>query len=87
VLTDIVNASLTESTVPQSFRQAIVRPLLKKPDLDREVFKNYRPGKSIAFELNVCTKKITFITGKPCRRTKIIPNRFDFIYEKCVEFV
>ncbi len=30
VITDIINASLRESTVPQSFREAIVRPLLKK---------------------------------------------------------
>ena len=51
VLTDIVNASLTESTVPQSFRQAIVRPLLKKPDLDREVFKNYRPVSKVQYQI------------------------------------
>jgi hypothetical protein len=30
LITDIVNASLKESTVPQSVRQAIVRPLFKK---------------------------------------------------------
>ena len=51
VLTDIVNASLTESTVPQYFRQVIVRPLLKKPDLDKEVFKNYRPVSKVQYQI------------------------------------
>ena len=56
VVTDIVNASLTESTVPQSFRQAIVRPLLKKLGLDNEVFKNYRPVSNLPFVSKVLEK-------------------------------
>ena len=39
----IVNKSLCEAEVPSDFKQAIVRPLLKKPGLDKEVLKNYRP--------------------------------------------
>ncbi|CAC5407956.1 unnamed protein product [Mytilus coruscus] len=42
-ITDIVNTSLSEQCVPLSFKQAVVRPLLKKPSLDEEVLKNYRP--------------------------------------------
>lgn len=56
VITDIVNASLTESTVPQSFKQAIVRPLLKKLGLDKEVFKNYRPVSNLPFVSKVFEK-------------------------------
>jgi hypothetical protein len=33
---DIVNKSLSEQCVQASFKQAIVRPLLKKPNLDKE---------------------------------------------------
>ena len=41
-----INGSLTESKVPLSFKKAIVRPLLKKTSLDKEVLKNYRPVSS-----------------------------------------
>jgi hypothetical protein len=36
-ITDIVNKSLSEQCIPASFKQAIVRPLLKKPNLDKEM--------------------------------------------------
>lgn len=49
IITDIINASLTDSCVPQYFKQAIVRPLIKKPGLDSEIFKNYRPVSNLPF--------------------------------------
>ena len=39
----IINASLQSGIFPSSFKTAIVTPLLKKPSLDPEQFKNYRP--------------------------------------------
>ena len=48
-ITDIVNKSLSEQCVPASFKQAIVRPLLKKPNLDKEILKNYRPVSNLPF--------------------------------------
>jgi hypothetical protein len=39
LITDIVNKSLSEQCVPASFKQAIVRPLLKKPNLDKRCSK------------------------------------------------
>ena len=42
-ITSIVNSSLEEAKVPIIYKQAVVRPLLKKPSLDKEVLKNYRP--------------------------------------------
>ena len=42
VITEIENTSCTEECVPKSFKEAIVRPLLKKTDLDKDVLKNYR---------------------------------------------
>ena len=44
----IINMSLAESKVPSSFKTAIVKPLLKKPDLDT-IHKNYRPVSNLAF--------------------------------------
>ena len=42
-ITIIVNRSLSSSCFPDSQMVAHVKPLLKKPNLDKEVFKNYRP--------------------------------------------
>ena len=43
VITHITNRSLADGVVPEPLKEAIVRPLLKKPYLDRDVLKNYRP--------------------------------------------
>ena len=45
----IVNKSLQESHMPSALKGAIVKPLLKKPSLDRENFKNYRPVSNLAY--------------------------------------
>ena len=42
-ITIIVNRSLSSGCFPDSQKIAHVKPLLKKPNLDKEVFKNYRP--------------------------------------------
>lgn len=49
IITAIINKSLATSHVPSSFKKAMVRPLLKKPGLDKEVFKNYRPVSNLRF--------------------------------------
>ena len=41
-ITIIVNRSLSSGCFPDSQKIAHVKPLLKKPNLDKEVFKNYR---------------------------------------------
>ena len=35
--------------MPTALKEAIVKPLLKKPSLDKEDFKNYRPVSNLAF--------------------------------------
>jgi hypothetical protein len=56
LITDIVNKSLSEQCVPASFKQAIVRPLHKKPNLDKEILKNYRPVSSLPFISKILEK-------------------------------
>ena len=41
VITAITNKSLAEGTVPTSLKEALVRPLPKKPSLDQDVLQNY----------------------------------------------
>ena len=48
-ITSIINASLNQGKCPDFFKQAHVTPLLKKPSLDKEVFKNYRPVSNLNF--------------------------------------
>ena len=48
-LLKIINTSLATSTVPKSFKQASITPLLKKTSLDRNVLKNYRPVSNLPF--------------------------------------
>ena len=49
-LVNIVNKSFSTSTVPKFYKQAIVRPLLKKASLDPNVLSNYRPVSNLLFE-------------------------------------
>ena len=55
-LTDIVNKSLTHG-MPSKMKQAIVTPLLKKPTLNSDEFKNYRPVSNLSF-VSKLTEKV-----------------------------
>ena len=57
VITKIVNLSLTTGHVPDCLKEAIVKPLLKKPGLNNELLKNYRPISDISF-LSKITEKV-----------------------------
>ena len=43
IITRIINASMSEQSMPSSLKNAFVKPLLKKPSLDQNQLKNYRP--------------------------------------------
>ena len=58
ILLKIINLSLASSTVPVSFKKAIVTPLIKKPSLDRDVLKNYRPVSNLPFLSKILEKVI-----------------------------
>ncbi len=57
-ITNIVNRSLKDSNVPKSFKEAVVRPLLKKPGLDNEILKNYRPVSNLPFISKIIEKVV-----------------------------
>ena len=48
-ITNIINYSLKEGSFPNCFKIAYVTPLLKKPSLDRNLLKNYRPVSNLSF--------------------------------------
>ena len=48
-ITKLVNSSLIEGSFPNSFKKAVVTPLIKKASLPRDDLKNYRPVSGLCF--------------------------------------
>ena len=48
LITMLINLSLISGTFPQTWKRAIVRPLLKKIGMEN-IFKNYRPVSNFNF--------------------------------------
>lgn len=58
VMTKVINASLQSGYVPRSFKHSRIRPLLKKPSLDANVLKNYRPVSNLPFISKILEKVV-----------------------------
>ena len=54
----IVNKSMESGYVPVIFKQAVVTPLIKKPTLDSENLKNYRPVSNLCYISKVMEKVV-----------------------------
>ena len=61
VITKIVNLSLTTRHVPHHFKEAMVRPKLKKESLDHEQFPHFRPISNLKFQRS--PKKLSLISS------------------------
>ncbi len=48
-LLEVVNSSLLSGTFPNSMKTAVVKPLLKKYNLDKTILSNYRPISNLPF--------------------------------------
>ena len=57
MITDIINASITQAHVPISMKAAIVRPLLKKSSLDVDILSSYRPVSNLT-QVSKCLEKV-----------------------------
>jgi hypothetical protein len=51
-----INGSLSTGCVPNSLKVAVIKPLLKNPNLDPENIENYRPISNLPF-LSKCLEK------------------------------
>lgn len=58
-IVNIVNSSLKVGYVPQSFKYAVIKPLLKKPNLNPEIIANYRPISNLPFISKVLERVVT----------------------------
>ena len=52
IIADIINISLRDGIFPETLRKALVRPLLKKPNLDL-LDKNYRPVSNLSYVIKL----------------------------------
>ena len=55
-ITSIINHSLKTGVFPHCFKKALVTPLLKKPNLDKNDLKNYRPVSNLSFLSKIMEK-------------------------------
>jgi hypothetical protein len=58
VYMNIVNASLASGSVPNELKHGVICPLIKKPGLDKETLKNYRPVSNLPFLAKVLEKVV-----------------------------
>ena len=52
----VLNHSLATGNVPDCFKHAIIKPLIKKPSLDCNEFANFRPVSNLQFLSKVLEK-------------------------------
>jgi len=57
-ITNIINTSFTTGIVPHDLKTAVVKPLLKKPSLDKTLLKNYRPISKLPFMSRILEKVV-----------------------------
>ena len=57
-LLSIANCSLQTGVFPAAFKTAVVRPLLKKSNLDPDILNNYRPVSNLPFLSNILEKVV-----------------------------
>ena len=74
VIMEIINKSLETSTVPSVFKRAIVRPLLKKPGLDPEVLKNYRPVSNLPYVSKLLEKVVCVRIEEHLKKNKLLDD-------------
>ena len=55
-ITDIINITMETSTFPSNFKEAHVRPLLKKTSLPKNELKNHRPVSNLSFISKILEK-------------------------------
>ena len=53
-----INVSLSTGSVPNSLKVAVIKSLLKKPNLDPENIKNYRPISNLPFLSKILEKAV-----------------------------
>jgi len=68
-----ITAVVNESLLTGVFLTCLIRPLLKKPDLDQEILKNYRPIANIPFSAKIIENVVALQTYSYLETNKLMP--------------
>ena len=74
IISHIVNQSLTEANFIRDWKTAIVRPLIKKRNLDPETLKNYRPVSNLSFISKLVERCMLTQFTQHCDRFTLMPD-------------
>ncbi len=74
-LLEVVNTSLLSGTFPNFLKTAVVKPLLKKRNLDNTMLSNYRPISNLPF-IGKIVEKVVFNQLNKILQFKRIPGQF-----------
>ncbi len=81
VLTNLINSSLSSGTVPPMMKEAIVTPILKKPTLDVELLKNFRPVSNLPFVSKLTERAVAAQYLEHCEKSGL-RNDFQSAYKQ-----
>ena len=82
IVAEIVNKSLPCGVVPQCFKHCLVKPLLKKANLDPNCLRNYRPISSLPF-LSKVLERIVLKQFLQHLESHSLLEPFKSAYQKC----
>ena len=78
-LTALINASLSSGIFPQAFKSAVIFPLLKKPSLDPNELKNFRPISNLPFISKIIEKLVLVQMSRHLSANNLL-NQFQSAY-------
>ena len=81
-ITSIVNDSLANGLMPLCYRKAVISPLLKKPNLDVNILKNYRPVSNLPFLSKVIEKAVALQLNEHLNKNDLF-EQHQSAYRKC----
>ena len=86
VMTNLINASLRDGVVPPAFKTAAITPLIKKPSLDPNNLKNFRPVSNLPFISKILEKVvIEQLKNHLCKNNLVEPFQSAYRENHCTE--
>ncbi|XP_063960265.1 uncharacterized protein LOC135155265 [Lytechinus pictus] len=74
ILTDVVNSSLQAGVVPETMKQAIVSPRIKKDNLPRNELKSYRPISNLSFAAKLVERTVACQVNDYLATNNLLPD-------------
>ena len=74
VITSMANVSLSTAVFPSSQKHAVIKPILKKPDLDAFDLKSYRPISNLSFISKFLERLVLRRLLTHCNEHQLLPN-------------